>query len=155
MHTVECRSVPRRTSHSRMSDRPPAPLKRALAWVLLLTGFGVWLFSDTLFPGNSRLYEAIAAGDAHLVKQVLQAGADPNSQASPLTLRRTSQRRYQMSPLAFALWNNKADVALVLIEAGANPNTRDLNGHSALYLATNDRMPQVVQALVARGARTP
>jgi ankyrin repeat protein len=136
-----------------MSDRrPPTPLKRALAWVLLLAGFGVWLSSDTLFPGNSRLYDAIAAGDAGLVKRLLQAGADPNSQASPLTLKRTSTRRYQMSPLAFALWSNKADVAMVLVEAGANPNARDLNGHSALDLATNGHMSQVAQALVARGA---
>jgi ankyrin repeat protein len=132
--------------------RPVPPLKRALAWILLLTGFGIWLFSDSLFPGNSRLYDAIAAGDTGQVKQLLQAGADPNSQASPLTMRRTSGRRYQMSPLAWALWNNKADVALALVEGGANPNTRDLNGHTALYLAASNHMTQVTQALAARGA---
>jgi ankyrin repeat protein len=136
-------------------QRPVPPAKRALAWVLLLAGFGAWLFSESLFPGNSRLYDAIAAGDTRQVKQLLQAGADPNSQASPLALRRTWGRRYQMSPLAWALWNNKADVALALVEAGANPNTRDLNGHSALYLAESNHMTQVTQALVARGARVP
>ena len=132
--------------------RPVTPLKRALAWVLLVAGFGVWLFSDTLFPGNSRLYDAIAAGDTRVVRDLLKAGADPNSQASPLALKRTSTRRYEMSPLAFALWNNQAGAAQALIEAGANPNARDLNGHSALFLARQSHMTQVEQALVVRGA---
>lgn len=120
--------------------------------MLVLAGVVAWLFSDTLFPGNSRLYDAIADGDARSVEHLLRAGADPNSQSSALTLKRTRERRYEMSPLAFALWRNEPDIALALIEAGANPNARDLNGHTALYLATNGRMPRVAQALLARGA---
>jgi ankyrin repeat protein len=135
-----------------MPDRPrPTLLTRALGWLLLIGLFGVWLFSASLFPGNSHLYDAIQTGDTGLVRQLIKAGADPNSQASPLTLTRTSTRRYQMSPLAYSLWENKADVALVLLEAGADPNVRDLNGETAMHMASYGRMPQVVQALAARG----
>jgi hypothetical protein len=43
-------------------------LKRALGWTVLVAGFGAWLFSDTLFPGNSRLYDAIGDGDVRVVR---------------------------------------------------------------------------------------
>jgi ankyrin repeat protein len=154
LFTIESTGVQSLGDHSQETGdrRPVTPLKRAVAWVLLVAGFGIWLVSDTLFPGNSRLYDAIAAGDARVVRDLLKAGADPNSQASPLTLRRTSTRRYQMSPLAFALWNKQADAAEALVEAGANPNARDLNGHTALFLAKQSHMSQVEQLLAARGA---
>lgn len=137
-----------------MADRPPTkPLTRAIAWILLIAGFAVWLFSAEIFPGNGKLYDAIAAGDAREVRRLLAVGADPNSSASPLTLTRTTVGRYQFSPLIFALRHNQPDAALALIEAGADPNARDLNGASALALANNAHMAEVAHALIAKGAR--
>jgi ankyrin repeat protein len=133
--------------------RPPTPLTRAVAWLLFLSAIGAWLFSAQLFPGNGRLYDAIADGDAARVRQLLAAGADPNSQSSPLTLTRTSTRRYMVPPLVFALRRNAPEVALALVEGGADPNARDLNAKSALTLATEQRMPAVVRALLEHGAR--
>jgi ankyrin repeat protein len=137
-----------------MADRPPPkPLTRLIAWVALIVGFGIWLFSAELFPGNGKLYDAIAAGDAREVRRLLAAGADPNSSASPLTLTRTTTRRYLYAPLIYALRRNQQDAALALIEAGADPNARDLDGKSALTLANNAHMAEVVRALMARGAQ--
>ncbi|MGE5336984.1 MAG: ankyrin repeat domain-containing protein [Gemmatimonadota bacterium] len=136
-----------------MADRPaPRPLTRAIAWLLLVAGFAAWLASAELFPGNGKLYDAIAAGDAREVRRLLAAGADPNSSASPLTLTRTTTRRYQYAPLIYALRRNQPDAALALVEAGADPNARDLNGASALVLANRARMAEVVNALSVRRA---
>lgn len=136
-----------------MVDRPrPSPLKRLMAWVALIAGFAAWLFSAELFPGNSKLYDAIAAGDGREVRRLLAAGADPNSSAAPVTLTRTSTLRYQYAPLIFALRQDRSDAALALVEAGADPNAHDLSGASALVLAKRSRMAEVVRALTERGA---
>jgi hypothetical protein len=136
-----------------MANRPPPkPLTRAIAWVLLIAGFAAWLASAELFPGNGKLYDAIAAGDGQEVRRLLAVGADPNSTASPLTLTRTSTLRYQYAPLIYALRQNQPDIALALVEAGADPNARDLNGASALVLASRGRMAEVVRALKEKGA---
>lgn len=124
---------------------------RVIAWIVLIDGFAVWLASDELFPGNGKLYDAIAAGDAREVRRLLAAGADPNSRAAPLTLTRTNTRRYQYAPLIYALRHGRADAALALVEAGADPNARDLEGKSALALANNAHMAEVARALMARG----
>jgi hypothetical protein len=134
------------------SRKPVSPLTRAIAWVLLIAAFSAWLFSERILPGNSRLYDAILDGNAAAVRQVLVTGADPNSTSSPLTLRRTSTRRYMYPPLIYALRRNKPEAALALVEGGANPNARDLDGKTALELATSAHMPEVVRALIARGA---
>jgi ankyrin repeat protein len=135
-----------------MPDRRVSPVTRLLAWVVLIAGFSAWLFSEKLFPGNGPLYDAIAAGDARTVKQLLAAGADPNSSAAPLTLTRTSTRRYMVPPLIYALRRNAPDVALALVQAGADPRARDLDGKTALRLADEQHMPDVVRALTARAA---
>lgn len=60
--------------------RPRA--KRAPPLVRLLVGIGVLavvvaaLFSQQLFPGNSRLYDAIEAGDVARARQLLASGAE-------------------------------------------------------------------------------
>ena len=138
-----------------MSDSPPPkPLTRLIARVALIAGFAAWLFSAELFPGNGKLYDAIAVGDGREVRRLLAAGADPNSSASPLTLTRTSTQRYQYAPLIYALRQNQPDAALALVESGADPNARDLNGASALVLANRTHMTEVARALMARRAET-
>ena len=135
-----------------LQTRPPRLVTRVIAWVLVVAGFAAWLFSAELFPGNSKLYDAIAAGDTPAVKRLLAAGADPNSSSAPLTLTRTSTRRYMVPPLIYALRRNKPDAALALIEARANPRARDLDGASALSLANNAHMGEVASALMKKGA---
>jgi hypothetical protein len=131
-----------------------SPVTRAFARLLVLAGFGAWLFSAQLFPGNSRLYDAIEAGDVERVQALLTAGADPNSQSGPLTLTRTSTRRYMVSPLIFALRRDQPEAALALLSAGADPNAHDVNtGKSALAMAQGARMARVAQALRDHGAR--
>ena len=136
---------------------PPSPLKRALAWVLVVAGFSAWLFSAEIFPGNSKLYDAVAADDATAVRRLIAEGADPNSSAAPLTLTRstTALQRYQVPPLIYALRHLKGNAALALIEAGANPDARDRDGKNALALAEGAPLPDVARALRSRGAVEP
>jgi ankyrin repeat protein len=90
------------------------------------------------------------AGRAELVAQLLAAGCDPGA--------RDERDRTPLHAAAQAL---RADVALLLIDAGAPVNAVDLDGHSALGLARHpgtrdpergERRLAVARALIALGA---
>lgn len=127
------------------------PVSKLLAWTLVLSGFVLYLFLPEIFPGNDRLYDAIANGDEAKVVQLLKSGADPNSRARGF-LNTTRSNRYQFYPLHYALWRNKPKIAMRLIEAGADPNARDRQGRTALIVAANSGYADVVQALLTKGA---
>ncbi|WP_405605333.1 ankyrin repeat domain-containing protein [Streptomyces sp. NBC_01410] len=61
---------------------------------------------------SRRLFEAIPGGDAAVVKAVLRAGGDPERADSEGT-----------TPLYWASVNGEADIARLLLAAGASPDT--------------------------------
>jgi len=103
-----------------------APLPK-LSRVLILAGLAgvlaLFAFGYLLFPGNLPLYKAIDRGDEGAVRELLRSGADPNSQSQPFLESRRATR-YRSPSLAFALWKNCPGIALLLLEAGADPNAR-------------------------------
>lgn len=129
-------------------------LNRVLAWVVFLGLVGVWLFSANIWPGNSAIYNAVAADDAQEIRRLIVQGADPNSQSEPRTLdrNRTELKKYRFPPLIYALRHGKAAAALAIVEGGANPNALDENGKSALDMANSQHLDQVANALIQRGA---
>ncbi|MEZ5294031.1 MAG: hypothetical protein R2745_23310 [Vicinamibacterales bacterium] len=132
------------------SPRPPATARKtSWWWVPVLAAAALWVVSGELWPGNSRLYDAIEAGDASAVATLLAEGADPNSTSRGLVGGRSE--RYLFSPLIYALRRNQPAIALQLIEAGADPGARDRRGGGdALSLAKDQRMPEVEAALARR-----
>ncbi|GBG12800.1 sulfurtransferase [Novimethylophilus kurashikiensis] len=80
------------------------PLKRILAWIVFPALFGAWLFSASIWPGNSAIYNAVLADDAKEISHLLAQGADPNSQSEPLILdrNRTELKKYRYPPLIYA-----------------------------------------------------
>jgi ankyrin repeat protein len=129
-------------------------VKRILGWIVFLSIWGVWLFSAKIWPGNSAIYDAVAADDGQTIRQLIDKGADPNSQSQPIALtnNRSAVLKYNYPPLIYALRHVKASAALALVEGGANPNALDDDGESALDMARSLHLDKVVTALTQRGA---
>ena len=106
-----------------------------------------------LFPfGNSELYRAIWEGDEARALELVHSGANPNSRWGATHRIETENRAVLLSPLLFAIARAQPRVAVALIEAGADPNSRDDDGATALIVAADKDWPEVVRALLAKGA---
>jgi ankyrin repeat protein len=130
--------------------KPMTRRQRVFRWLILLALVALWVASGELFPGNSRLYDAIEKGDVSAAKRLLDEGSDPNSRWRGLAGGRTEG--YIYSPLIYALRRNQPAIALELLRAGADPAARDPRGGDAFALAADGDMRDVMQALIARGA---
>ena len=97
-----------------------------MAWFVLIFLVALVLLGPELFPGNSKLYNAIENGDIGQARLLLEAGADANSRSRGLDPTETS--RYSYTPLLYALRNNQPEIAQLLVAAGADPNQRLDNG---------------------------
>jgi len=129
------------------AEKPLTPLTRVFGLLVLIA---VVLFM--VFPfGNSQLYQAMNAGDETGALQLIKDGANPNSTFGSYRLD-SENPSATLNPLHFALWHGEPKVALALIEAGADPNSRDHEGRTALIVAANAGRAEVVRALLAKGA---
>jgi ankyrin repeat protein len=131
------------------------PISALLLWPGICAFVALFLALPELFPGNSKLYDAIANGDEARARSLLEAGADPNSDASGLSGIGSgweSSEPYQNWPLLYAIWHNDPGIALLLVEAGADPNARNSEGDTALIAAADAGMTEVVRALIEKGA---
>lgn len=138
-----------------MSASGQSRVPRQLVWPIVAVAIAGFLVLPELFPGNSRLYLAIAEGDATRVAELLAEGADPNSRSSGLSGLGGGfelDPSGQYSPLLYAISRNEAGIALALVIAGADPNEHDPDGDSALMVAADQGMTGVVRALLEHGA---
>ena len=90
--------------------------------------------------GFTPLLHATMAGNLEGVRVLLAAGANVDDAAPDGT-----------TPLILAINKHQEDVALFLLEKGANPNAADA-GYTALHTAAATGQMTVAKALVARGA---
>ena len=90
--------------------------------------------------GHSALHAACTEGKHEVVKILLKAGANPNS--SP-----------EYAPLLLAYHNNHVDIAMELIQNGANVNVNLFN-LSPLHHACKKHLVEHVRELIKRGADT-
>ncbi len=95
------------------------------------------------YDGWTALHLAAFFGQRRAAEQLLEAGADVNA-ISTNALRNT--------PLHAATAGGHVDVALVLIERGAQVDVADAGGHTPLHIAAESGSVPVVKALLARGA---
>ena len=99
---------------------------------------------------------AAQQGNLETTTLLLQAGADVNESAPDGIGGNTNARTLyvpdtEAAALLVAIDSNNPDVALYLLEHGADPN-HDGAGRTALHAAVQRRMPKVVSALLERGA---
>jgi ankyrin repeat protein len=104
-----------------------------------------------IYAGDTALHIASAGYQTEIVRELLAAGADVHAR----------NRRGQQALHAAAvgspgseMWNPPAQGATIvcLIEAGADPNTIDMDGVSALHRAVRTRSAEAVRTLLACGA---
>ena len=96
-------------------------------------------------PPDISLFEAAVAGNLDAVKQHIAAGTDLNlKDPNPVGNKDTA--------LGMAAAFGKTDVAIALIEGGADLDTRNKDGSTPLHAAAFLCYPEIVQALVDKGA---
>ena len=92
--------------------------------------------------GYSLLHQAVALGDLHLVRELFDKGASPQT-----------ENNEGDTPLMCAAEANRWDIATELLEHGADVNTRRKNNdNTPLQLAAYSGRLDIVQGLLARGA---
>lgn len=100
--------------------------------------FGLKRSVDTL---NGRFLAAVHENDIHSARRLLSIGGDINYRG-----------RRGESALAYAARNGFTSMALSLLDLGAQPNTQDIEGYSALMHATARNDVILVKCLIAADA---
>ena len=96
-------------------------------------------------PPAISLFDASAKGDLDAVKQHIAADTDLN-QLDP------NEQGSKDSCLGVAAAFGHKDVAIALIDAGADIGYRNKNGSSPLHIASFLCYPEITQALIDKGA---
>ena len=89
--------------------------------------------------------EAVCNGDVALVQEFIRSGADVNESCRPW--------HGGLSLLIRAIVSGYKDIALALLEAGADVHAKDSNGWTALHWACAMGSKEMVEALINRGSR--
>lgn len=95
------------------------------------------------FDGWTPLHLAAFFGRLGIVEALLESGANLNV---------VSRNSLRNAPLHAAIAGNHSDVALLLIERGADVHAADAGGHTPLHIAAENGSLPVVRILVERGA---
>lgn len=96
----------------------------------------------TAMDGPGPLHEAIGRGDLEAIKQLIAAGEDLNAR----------EPYGQSTPLMSATTMGHVDIAIALIDAGADLDLTENNGSTALHMAALFCHTDIVKALLAAGA---
>jgi ankyrin repeat protein len=117
------------------------------AAVKALLGAGAAVDAAANPSGATPLHLAATAGSADVVTALLDARADVNARES----------EWGQTPLIFAASLNRVDAIKVLLARGADPNVTskavDLQKHTPLYRASNERLAKVLEASAGKGGK--
>ena len=118
--------------------------------VKTLLGAGAAVDARTSTTGVTPLHLAATAGSTPVVTALLDRKADVNAR----------ENEWGQTPLIFAASLNRVEAIKVLLAGGADPNvtskTIDLQKHTPLYRASNERLSKVLEASAGKnGKPTP
>jgi ankyrin repeat protein len=143
-------------SHKFQLVKTPAPkqrrvnlmmhsLVRFLSITLAVTPFASAEKAEEVAPPTHKTIDlAIARGDLDDVRRHLIA--------DPKTLNQGATEKSR-TPLEQAVLRNKEEIALFLLESGANPNTQDASKRTPLHIAIERNNPALVAALLKARAK--
>lgn len=92
--------------------------------------------------GRSILYRAAEAGHENIVRQLL---------AKKDIIINFGNTIQSSQPLYAAIDNNHTEIALLLLNAGADPKVKSQLGKTYLHIAAQNNNPKLIEILVARG----
>jgi len=111
-------------------------------------------------PGPIELVAAVSDGDAEKVRNLLEAGADPNT---PAASDPALEGIVEILPLAVAVGNGDATLVELLLEAGADPNAGVPTGGTSAEFTGTGMLPldaaalagdlEIMRLLIGAGAR--
>ena len=93
------------------------------------------------FTGND-IWSAVGSGDIETIKQQLAKGADINAQGG----------EYGITPLSWAALLEQTQTAELLIQRGANVNSKNRDGSTSLHSAAFLGRHEIAKLLVQKGA---
>ncbi|KAB2639036.1 MAG: ankyrin repeat domain-containing protein [Verrucomicrobia bacterium] len=145
MGTLRCEAMasPKKTRRPEISPTSPAYRAAPMRFPPLLLVLLLALTPASAAPTYQTIDDAIAHGDLADVR--LHLAASPSSV--------NEGRDKTRSPLAQAVQRNKTEIALVLLEAGAKPDSLDSSQRSILHLAVERNNPTMLAALLKSGAK--
>jgi ankyrin repeat protein len=113
-----------------------------IAVVQALLGAGANVRAQSA-DGYTALHAAAVEREVRIVELLLAAGADVNART-----------KNNVTPLMSSIGSPYSDpkVSLVLIRGGADVNAADPDGRTALWIATTDSTPEVMEELLKRHA---
>lgn len=114
-----------------------------LLFSLLITPFAM-ADKDAATPAYPTIDQAIAKGDLDDVR--LHLAADPQSANK-------GGKETSRPPLEQAVLRKKPEIARILLEAGADPNSTNASKRTPLHLAVDRNSPAIVAALLKAGAK--
>ena len=91
--------------------------------------------------GDPMLSAAIDYGDVETVKYLIEHGANVNAQSRHATL------------LSYAIKTKRRDIAILLLEKGANPNSYGSFENSSILTAVSQNDVEMLKVLIKHGAR--
>lgn len=111
--------------------------------VEMLVRNGADINAKTMTEGDAALHLASQSGNSATVRFLV-------SQAN---IQLDIRNQFGQTPLLVSLFSNQPEIATALINGGADPNSTDGNGESALLHATRRQLRDVVVSLLQHGAR--
>ena len=100
-------------------------------------------------PNQTALYMASSRGHADVVRALIDCGADLNVQCDDWM---DDVVDVTWTPLHAAIYDEHRDVALLLLEGGADTESRNSDDETALYMASSRGCADIVRQLISHGA---
>ena len=97
---------------------------------------------------QTALYMASSRGFAEVVRLLIDRGADVDAKCGD----RRGFNHVRWTPLCVAIYKDHPDIALLLLERGANMETRSSQAQTPLYIASSRGFAEVVRLLINHGA---
>ncbi len=127
--------------------------------VLVILSFLNFQITSKPINHDRDLLIAVLNNDINQVRTLLNEGADPNIKNYKPLIKPFSDISKQrdllngsIKPLHIAAYRGNTEIAQMLLDAGANPNSPDKNGNTPLHMAIVRNHPKIAKMLLNKKA---